>query len=60
MKQMKYTTIQNNFLHDEYVHLRTQEFDRITIRICEVTGNELQTGNDLLDTSLQLEFREST
>ena len=43
MKPVRHDTIQYNFLHDEYVDLRTHEFDRIRIRICDVTGKVLQT-----------------
>ena len=35
---VKYDTIQHDFKHDEYVDLSTRDFDRITIRICDVTG----------------------
>ena len=60
MKPIKDNTIQHDFLHDEYVGLRTHEFDRITIRLCDVTGQVLQNNDDSLDTTLQLESREST
>ena len=33
------------FLHDEFVDLRMNEFDRITNIFCDVTGQLLQTNN---------------
>ena len=35
-------TIHYDFLHDEYVNLGTHEFEKIKIRICDVTGNLLK------------------
>ena len=58
--KLKHDTIKYEFSHDEYIDLRTPEFDRITIRICDVTGKVLQTHDNLLDARLQLEFWEST
>ena len=58
MNKVKYDTIQYDFKHDEYVDLSTHEFDRITIRICDVTGQLLQSDNVV--TRLLLEFREVT
>ena len=43
MKEVKYDTIQHDFKHDEYVYLSTNEFDQITIRICDVTGELIQS-----------------
>ena len=42
MKQVKYDTINHNFKENEYVDLSTHEFDRITIRTCDVTGKLLR------------------
>ena len=58
-EDVKYDTIQHDFKHDEYVDLSTREFDRITIRICDVTGKLLQTDKEE-ETRLLLEFREVT
>ena len=57
MNEVKYDTIQHDFKHDEYVDLSTHEFDQITIRICNVTGQLLQSDKD--ETRLQLVSRES-
>ena len=53
-------TIHYDFLHDEYVNLGTHEFDKIKIRICDVTGNLLKVDYPEIETRIQLEFREST
>ena len=53
-------TIHYDFIHDEYVNLGTHEFDKIKIRICDVTGNLLKVDYPEIETRLQLEFREST
>ena len=58
LKEVKYDTFQYDFKQDEYVDLSTHEFDRITIRICDVTGQLLQSDNVV--TRLLLEFREVT
>ena len=54
--------IHYDFLHDEYVDLRTHEFERITIRLSDVTGELLKVDYKEIETRLQLEFkqREST
>ena len=39
--ERKGDTIHHDFLHDEYVNLGTHEFEKIKIRICDVTGNLL-------------------
>ena len=53
-------TIHYDFLHDEYVNLGTHEFEKIKIRICDVTGNLLKADYPEIETRIQLEFREST
>ena len=55
-EEVKYDTIQYDFKHDEYVDLNTREFDRITIRICDVTGELLQSDKE--ETMLLLVFKE--
>ena len=52
--------IHHNFLQDEYIKLGTHEFDKIKIRISDVTGNLLKVDYPEIETRLQLEFREST
>ena len=51
-------TVHYDFLHDEYVDLRTHEFERIKIRISDVTGNLLSVDYPEIETRLQLEFKE--
>ena len=53
-------TIHYDFHHDEYVKLGTHEFDKIKIRISDVTGNLLKVDYAEIETRVQLEFREST
>ena len=53
-------TIHYDFLHDEYVNLGTHEFEKIKIRICDVTGKLLKADHPEIETRIQLEFREST
>ena len=53
-------TIHYDFIHDEYVNLGTHEFDKMKIRICDVTGNLLKVDYPEIETRLQLEFRKST
>ena len=53
-------TIHYDFLHDEYIKLGTHEFDKIKIRISDVTGNLLKVDYSEIETRVQLEFREST
>ena len=57
-EEVKYDTIQHYFKHDEYVDLSTNEFDLITIRICDVTDELLQSYKE--ETRLHLVFREVT
>ena len=51
-------TIHYDFLHDEYINLRTHEFERLTIRISDVTGNLLKVDYSEIETRLQLEFKQ--
>ena len=53
-------TIHYNFLHGEYVNLGTHEFEKIKIRICDVTGKLLKADYPEIGTRIQLEFKEST
>ena len=53
-------TIHYDFLHDEYVNLGIHEFDKITFRISNVTGNLLKVDYPEIETRIQLEFRGST
>ena len=53
-------TIYYNFLQDEYIKLGTHEFDKIKIRISDVTGETLKVDYHEIETRVQLEFREST
>ena len=53
-------TLHYDFIHDEYIKLGTHEFDKIKIRISDVTGNLLKVDFPEIETRLQLEFREST
>ena len=53
-------SIHYDFLHDEYVKLGTQEFDKIKLRISDTTGNALKIDYPEIETRIQLEFREST
>ena len=52
-------TIHYDFLQDEYIDLRTHEFERITIRLSDVTGNILKVDYNEIATRLQLEFWQS-
>ena len=49
--------IQYEFLQDEYVKLGINEFDRIKISICDVSGDNLKVDYKEIPTRLQLEFR---
>ena len=51
-------TVHYNFLHDEYVDLKTHEFERITLRIGDVTGGLLKVDYAEIETRLQLEFKQ--
>ena len=51
-------TIHYNFLHDEYVDLKTHEFERITFRIGDVSGGLLKVDYAAIETRLQLEFKQ--
>ena len=51
-------TIHYNFLHDEYVDLKTHEFERITLRIGDVTGGLLKVDYAEIETRLQVEFKQ--
>ena len=51
-------TIHYDFLQDEYIDLRTHEFERITIRLGDVTGNILKVDYNEIATRLQLEFQQ--
>ena len=51
-------TIHYDFLHDEYIDLRTHEFERITIRLSDVTGNILKVDYNEIAARLQLEFQQ--
>ena len=51
-------TMHYDFLHDEYIDLRTHEFERITIRLSDVTGNILKVDYNEIATRLQLEFQQ--
>ena len=51
-------TIHYNFLHDEYVDLKTHEFERITFRIGDVSGGLLKVDYAEIETRLQLEFKQ--
>ena len=53
-------TLHYHFIHDEYIKLGTHEFDKIKIRISDVTGNLLKVKYPEIETRLQLEFKEST
>ena len=52
--------IHYDFLQDEYIKLGTHEFDKIKIRISDVTGETLKVDYSEIETRVQLEFREST
>ena len=58
--ERKGETIHYDFLHDEYVNLGTHEFEKIKIRISDVTENLLNVDYPKIETRIQLEFREST
>ena len=45
-------TIHYDFSHNEYVNLRTHEFERITIRISVVTGDVLKVDYAEIETRL--------
>ena len=49
--------VQYEFLQDEYVNLGINEFDRIQISICDVSGDNLNVDYKEIATRLQLEFR---
>ena len=49
--------VQYEFLQDEYVNLGINEFDRIQISICDVSGDNLNVDYKEIPTRLQLEFR---
>ena len=51
-------TLHYDFIHDEYIKLGAHEFDKIKIRISDVTGNLLKVKYADIETTLQLEFRE--
>ena len=51
-------TVHYNFLHDEYVDLKTHEFERITLRIGDVTGGLSIVDYAETETRLQLEFKQ--
>ena len=51
-------TVHYNFLHDEYVDLKTHKFERITLRIGDVTGGLLKVDYAEIETRLQLEFKQ--
>ena len=51
-------TAHYNFLHDEYVVLKTHEFERITFRIGDVSGGLLKVDYAEIETRLQLEFKQ--
>ena len=53
-------TLHYHFIHDEYIKLGTHEFDKIKIRISDVTGNLLKVKYPDIETRLQLEFKELT
>ena len=53
-------TLHYDFLQDEYIKLGTHEFDKIKIRISDVTGNLLKVKYPEIETRIQLEFKEST
>ena len=53
-------TLHYHFIHDEYIKLGTHEFDKIKIRISDVTGNLLKVKYPDIETTLQLEFKESS
>ena len=45
-------TFHYNFLHDDYVNLGTHEFEKIKIRICDVTGNLLNVDYSDIETRI--------
>ena len=53
-------TIKYDFLHDEYVDLRTREFERIKLRISDVTGGLLKVDYGEIETRIQLEFKKKS
>jgi hypothetical protein len=52
-------TVHYDFFNDEYVNLRTHEFERITVRISDVTGEALKIDYKEIESRVQLEFRET-
>ena len=52
-------TVHYDFFNDEYVNLRTHEFERITVRISDVTGEALKIDYREIESRVQLEFRET-
>ena len=53
-------TIKYDFLHDEYVDLKTHEFERIKLRISDVTGGLLKVDYGEIETCIQLEFKKQS
>ena len=53
-------TIKYDFLHDEYVDLKTHEFERIKLRISDVTGGLLKVDYGEIETRIQLEFKKQS
>ena len=53
-------TIKYEFLHDEYVDLRTREFERIKLRISDVTGGLMKVDYGEIETRVQLEFKKKS
>ena len=53
-------TIKYDFLHDEYVDLKTHEFERIKLRISDVTGGLLKVDYGEIETRIQLEFKKKS
>ena len=46
--------IKYDFLHDEYVDLKTREFERIKLRISDVSGGLLKVDYPEIETRIQL------
>ena len=51
-------TVQYDFLHDKYVDIRTHEFERIKIRMSDVTGGLLNVDYAEIEIRLLLEFKQ--
>ena len=49
-------TIKYDFLHDEYVDLKTHEFERKKQRISDVSGGLLKADYGEIETCIHLEF----